>query len=206
MSIVKQGLRQQQKSLSERITNLEESLARVLYGVNQRFQAIDQRLALLEETAAALTQIQGPDDVASFITAERTERAKTQMEQEQTSLEASLRDGYVAKAEVVGERSLIVGQYKKADGTVVEPGRAQLAMPGVAEQFKAQLLGKGAGTVLELPENNTFELLEIYTVDEEKARALVENKATTETSVATAAATAVASADEATDSHPSAGQ
>jgi hypothetical protein len=197
--VVKQGLRQQQKGLSERVSGLEQSVARMLFGINQRFQGTDQRLSALEENSEALIELNGAEDISRIVQEKRVERARAQAEQEKASLDEGVKDGYVNATQAVGEKSIIVVRYTDKDGKVIEPGRAQLVIPGVQPKFKDQLLGKAVGLKMKLDDGGECELLEIYDVDEDKAREVMEAKQKAATEAAMAAAAEAAKADEKKD-------
>jgi hypothetical protein len=193
---LKPGLRQQQRSLSDRVGALEQNLARALMGVQQRFQALDQRTTSLEELVEALVNIQGSEDVQSFVDGRRLERAERLAAQEKASLEEAVKDGYVLPVEKVGEKSILVGKYIGADGGVIPPGRVQLVMAGgVAPEFRDKLLGQTVGKTLDLANGEKYELSEIYEVDEAKAKAVISAKAAA--AVQDAAKAAAAAAEEA---------
>jgi hypothetical protein len=198
-AVIGQGLRQQQRSLSERVGGLEQSIARLLFGINERFQAMDQRVAAIEETVNALRALQGSDDVDEYIKNARIDAARTASARETAALEQAVADGYVSKEETIQERSLIVARYLDKEGVAIEPGRAQLVMPGIQEPFRTNLLGKAVGATLDLPGGGKFEVLEVYAVDEEKAKAFEAAKALKAQEDAAATAKATADADEAAD-------
>lgn len=187
--------RQVQRSLSDRTGGLEQNLARALFGINQRFQGVDSRLINNEELVEALVELQGRADVEAFVDAKRKERAQALADKEKATLEAAVIDGYVVAADKVGPTSIIIGKYIDAAGDVIEPGRAQLVMTGVQEQFRAQLLDQAVGKALDLPNGEKFELLEIYSVDEEKFKAVMAAKQAAAVDDAAKAA-AAASAEE----------
>lgn len=167
------GLEKKTKSLSDRLGQLEQGFTRFLVGVNQRLQGADQRLAMVEETLAALVELNGVDDVTKLINEKRIERARQEAVEEKAKLDKGIEEGYVLVADVVGERSLVVGRHVGKDGTVVEPGRVQLVVPNVVAGFKEKLLGQPAGAKLAMPDGNgEFEVLEVYNVDDEKFKAL----------------------------------
>lgn len=198
-NVVKQGLRQQQRSLSERITALEQGFARVLFSINQRLSAFEQRFAMLTEQIEALVELNGIEDVQRIISEKRLERARAASEQEKASLEEGIRDGYVLGAETVGEKSVLVGRYVGKDGGVEQPGRTQLVMPGLKEEFREKLLGQSVGYKLDLPNGSHFDLQEIYNIDEEKAKEVEAAKAQAEASAATKQAADTAARDEQAD-------
>jgi hypothetical protein len=185
----------QVKSLSERVTNLEEHLAKLLFGLNQRFQGVDQRLATVEEIADAVMDLQGRNEVERQMDESRVVRARELAAFEKAKLEQGIADGYVVQAEKVGEKSIVIGKYVDTAGNVIEPGRAQLVMPGIAPQFREKLLGQTAGVVLDLPDGGKFVLDAAYDVDEKKALEVQAAKA----AAATEQAGETAASDEAAD-------
>lgn len=172
----KPSQRAQVRSISDRVSMMEQNMTRFVWAVNQELQGIKQRLGLLEETVAALVILAGQDDVNNLVNDRRIEQAREMSDREKASLEEGIADGYVVSALKIDEKSLIVGRYTDAEGKVIEPGRAQLAMPGIAVQFRDQLMGQGVGFKLDMPEGGNFEVLEVYSVDDEKARQVLEEK------------------------------
>lgn len=202
--VIKQGIRQVQKGLSERVAGLEQGLGQILFGVNDRFQKQDARLAGLEEKVEALIELNGTEEVGKIIAEKRAERAAAQAEQEKATLDQGVADGYVLKADTVAEKSVIVVQYRDPKGEIIPPGRAQLVMPGVDTKYRDKLLNQAVGFKMDLDGGATCELLEVYSVDEEKAKAVMaakqkeaQEQAAAATAAATAAAGETAKADEA---------
>ena len=185
----------QVKSLSERVTNIEENFARVLFGLNQRFQGVDQRIGVVEEIADAMMDLHGREEVERQMNENRIVRARAQSEREKATLEQGIAEGYVTLAEKVGEKSIVVGKYLDSVGTVIEPGRAQLVMPRIAPEFREKRLGQAAGTTLDLPDGGKFVLDEAYDIDEKKALEVQAAKA----SAAAAQGGETTSDDEAAD-------
>lgn len=183
--------RAQAKSLSERVSGLEQNFARFLFGINQRLVATDQRLVTNEELIDAVIELQGRDEVMRLVDERRLARAKALAEQEKATLDRGIIDGYVSAAEKVGARSIIVGKYLDSAGNVIEPGRTQLAIPGIEPEFRQLLLGNPVGTTIDLPDGQ-FVLQEIYEVDEKKALELQAKSA----AAAVAEAGETASGDE----------
>lgn len=201
-NVVKQGLRQQQRTLSERIANLEQGLAQVLFKINQRFSAVEQKIATAAEVVDALVQLGSAEDVQQVITDKRVERARAQSAQEKASLDQGVTDGYIIPGEKIGERSILVGRYLDKEGTVEEPGRSQLVMPGIAPQYREKLLTQAAGYKLAIDNGGTFEVQAVYEVDEAKHRAFQEAKAAEATAAAAKAAAEAGNKDEAKDTAP----
>lgn len=201
-NINKPSVRREAAGLSQRLDAVEQNLARVLFNLNQRFQAIDSQLQNANLLIQALTEHVGKDLVAATAEEIRVERLRANAEVEKNALEKGIADGYVSKSEKVDDTSILVGRYVSAKGDVQEPGRVQMTMPTVDPKFQAQLKDKGAGTSLDLPDGSKFELLEIYAVDTEKYRKLEEEKAkkaAEDAEKAVAASAEVAAQDEQAD-------
>ena len=199
---LKPSLRAVQGSLSDRITSveeratgLEENFTRFLIGVSQRLDRNDERLGLLEENAEALKELNGVEEVNRLIIQRRVERMRAEATIEKARLDEGLADGYILTAEKVTDDSILVGRYLDKDGVPIEPGWVQLATPKVQPQFRLLLLDQPAGTKIDIPNGNKFELLSIYTIDEEKTKAVIAAK---QQAAADAAAEA-AKADEVKD-------
>lgn len=188
--------------LEDRSAGLEENFTRFLVGAERRLQRNDQRLDLLEETVDALKELNGSDEVDKIIMDKRVIRARAEAELEKSRLEEGIADGYVILSEVATENSLLVGRYLDKDGVAIEPGRIQLAMPNVAPQFREMLVGKGKGTVIDIPAGNKFEVLDVYTVDEEKTKEVVAAKQQAALDAAAAASKADEVADASTSTSP----
>lgn len=198
-SVIKPSMRQQQRSLTERMSTMEEQVARILFGVNQRFSGNDSRLRSVEELVEALIELNGDQDVRRIVREKQIERAQQAADAERKSLEEGVKDGYIIKSDVTSKRSLIVGRYISATGEVEEPGRTQLVMPGVDPKFQELLLGKGVGATLDLPNGSKFELTEIYEVDDAKFKALQKERTKKQAEAAAAVAAVEAKKDEVAD-------
>jgi hypothetical protein len=196
----KPGTRAQVRSISQRVETLEQNMARFLFAVNQQGQQQGQEIANLKEMVEGLVELNGAEEVQRIVNEKRVERARAQSAQEKASLDEGITDGYVIAAEKIEEKSLIVGRYVGKDGTVTEPGRAQLVVPGIAPQYREKLIGQSAGFKLtDLPDGGHFEVLEVYSVDEAKANEVIQAKQKAQAEAAAKAAEEAAKADEAAD-------
>lgn len=196
----KPGLRAQTRSISQRVETIEQNMARFLYAVNQQGQQQGSKIVELQEKVEALMELAGAEDVMSIINEKRVEKARAQAAEEKASLEQGIADGYILAAETIGEKSLLVGRYVAADGTVTEPGRSQLVMPGILPHFREILLGQSVGfKLVDLPEGAHFEVQEIYNVDEAKANEVMQAKQQAQAEAAAKAAEEAAKADETAD-------
>lgn len=179
-NLSKPGLRQQAKSANARLQNLEHGLARALVGIEKRFgesTAVANRYGKVLE---ALVEAVGPELIQEIVTRRSMEEATAISAQEVANLNEGIEEGYLASAETVTESSLIVGHEVDKDGALVGTGRQQVVFKGVAPQSQAELLGKKVGDSLKTPTGGSFEIKEIYAIDEEKAKVVFASKAQAE--------------------------
>lgn len=197
--INKQSPRQAVKSISERMSTVEQNVAKALAAIDRQFQIDSNRLNTLVEFVDALLENVGRAEVLAIVNEKRVARARAASENEKRLLEEGIADGYVLKAEKAGEKTLIVGKYVKPDGEDVEPGRVQLVMPTTQAEFKEKLLGQETGFSMDLPGGGKFVILELYDVDEAKANEVQNEKAAKAAQDAIDAAKTSTEADEAAE-------
>lgn len=189
-ALSKMSLRAQARGAIERITSVENDVIQAVKAMDQLAKTIEQRLAATEEVLSAVVQHMGADAVQEAVVAERMRKAQETSDREKAALEQAVVDGYCLPADFITEKSIIVGCETDKDGKVMGVGRHQLAFSTVAPQFQEQLLGKGAGTKIKTPIEGEFEVLSVFAVDEDKARAFFEARAKQEVAAANEAAVA----------------
>jgi hypothetical protein len=189
--VIGKGLRQQQKSLNERVSVIEEALSKMMVGVQKRFIELSQSEQDAKDFIEALSRLSGHEEVQAEVKALRLDRLHVQMNTEKDAMDAGVAAGYILPVAGAGPESAIVGRYIEANGVVQEPGRVQMGMPGIQEEFRAKLMGQGPGTVLDLPNGAKFEVLEVYNIDNDKL-AEVQAKADADQKAAIAAMPVVA--------------
>ncbi len=173
-----------QRSINDRLTELENNFVKVVMGLNQRFQAVTQRQDLLEENFTGLLNMEGiADALTTFVAQARIDTLRNQAKFEKESLDAGIADGFVYKTETIAEKSILVGRFILND-VVEEPGRFQAIVPGLGTRFKELLLGKSVGYVMPMDGDRTFTVDEIYEVDEKKYQEVQEAKARQESDAA----------------------
>lgn len=166
------ALTEQLKEMGQRVAVLEQNHARIVFGVNEKNQAIAGDFQTLRDTVNAIVKAAGiQEQVEALVKQAMTERARSQAAEEATALKRGVEDGYMVPAEFVGPKSLIVGKFVDASGQDVEPGRAQFVFPGLEESFKQQLAGKAAGTEVSV-DGGKFVLQEVYEIDVQKMQEL----------------------------------
>lgn len=181
----KETTAQQARSASKRLDMLENALARSLVGVERRFGQQNNLLTQLQKILQAVVELVGADEVQAVVDRLAQEEAEAITQQGIKLLEKGLEGGYVTPAEVIDETSLLVGYEVDAAGEPVGTGRQQIPFTDISPDIQAELKGKGVGAVVKTPTGGTFEVKEVYSVDNEKARAVL-----------TAAAQAAAQSDE----------
>lgn len=132
------------------------------YDLEVAIQNLHQRTQTLEKVVAALLELGGPAVVESKMLEMHNQRLVANAEKQKKELELLVAEGKVVKAEVVNEKSLLVGQETDKNGAVTSPGRHQLEFAEIAPAFQEKLLGKAVGAVVEIPDKGTFTLNEIY--------------------------------------------
>lgn len=161
--------RKQVKSAIERIDTIEQDLPRVVMAVNEALTAQSQRVGELASILEAVVELAGVQAVDVKIKEIADRKVLANLEVAKSRLEQALTSGEVVSANVISERSLIVGREFDAQGEVLFPGRAQLQYAGVKPEFQAQLLGQGFGFTLETGDGGKFEVLEVYDVVDQSA-------------------------------------
>lgn len=166
-----------QRSINDRLTELENNFVKVVMGLNQRFQTVTQRLDLFEENFTGLLNMEGISEaLTTFVAQARIDTLRNQAKFEKESLDAGIADGFVYKTETIAEKSILVGRFVLND-VVEEPGRFQAIVPGLGTRFKELLLGKSVGYVMPMDGDRTFVVDEIYEVNEKKYQEVQEAKA-----------------------------
>lgn len=147
-----------QASIRGRLNTLEESLAKadkqmteLVEALNTAFGNMNKQVVEAVETLNAVVAHIGADKVAEIVVSERKKKASEEAEQRKTMLQKMVEGGLLAKAEVISDKSVIVGQETDKDGKEVDPGYAQLQLSAVKPEFQAQLRGQKAGFVLDTP-------------------------------------------------------
>jgi hypothetical protein len=200
--INKPGMRQQQKSLSERLGALEENFPKIIVAFNGRINALETQAKELRAQVQALVELNGAEEVGTIVQENETTALRAAAVAEKASLEQGVADGYVVVAEKIGDKSILVGRYMmgpRENERVQEPGRSQLVVPGINPPFREQFIGQAKGFVVEINADLRFEVQEIYNVDEEKAQAFQAEQQKRQLEAATAKAADAAAKDEIKD-------
>lgn len=180
-----------------RLEQLERALAQVMKGTDSRLNNTAAAINGLSDVVTAITDHVGRGVIEGIVEEKQRERDQEQADKERNALEEAINDGYVTATDVIGDNSLIVGQEMLPNGKYLGVGYQQVAFSNLDEKYKEMLRGKGVGEVVQTPTGGKFTVTEVYNVDAEKGRIVLEEKAKKQTEAAVAAAGETAQADEA---------
>lgn len=148
----------------ERVEKLEAFRNDVLQAMRQTFGIVDTRLQNTEDVVNALIILVGKEDVEKKVQELQIERLEAKAGTEKAALDAAVTANQVVVADVIGDRSVIVGSEVDKDGKQLYPSRVQLLFPTVKDDYKERLRGAKAGDVIETPVGSKFTILEVYDI------------------------------------------
>lgn len=154
----------QVKSALERIDTLEQELPRIVMAVNEALVGQNEKTGQLANIVEAVVELFGAETVDAKIKEISDRKTMAKLEDAKVKLTEAIQKGEVVKADVITDKSLVVGREFDGEGNVVFPGRAQLQFAGIKPEFQEKLLGAGVGTTLETGEGRKFEVTEVYDV------------------------------------------
>lgn len=132
------------------------------------YEILDSRVQQLNTVVDAIAEILGVDVVSAKVQELFIRRAEEGVARNDALIEQGLAEGRLAAAETVTENCDLVLQEKNAEGTVLHPSKVHTGFGDLTDAFKALVLGKKVGDVVESPvtPGNTLAVLGIYTVVE----------------------------------------
>lgn len=181
----------------QRLAILERTIAHLMKGTDSRLNNTAAAISALTDIVNAVTDHVGRGAIEGIVEERQRERDQKQADTERAALEQAIADGYVTATDTIGDTSLIVGQELLPNGKYLGVGYQQVAFSNLDEKYKEMLRGKTIGEVVVTPMGGKFTVKEIYNVDAEKGRAVLEAQAQKKAEEAVAAAGEVAQADEA---------
>lgn len=156
------------KGALERIEQLENDFPNLVEAMNSVLNQMSAKTTAVEEILEAVVREIGSEKIADLIVTIRKEKMAAEVAQAKAAIEKALAEGSIEPAEMVSERSLIVGKEVDKDGKQVGPEQVQLPYFQVKPEFQDKLLGQGVGYKMETSTGGTFEVLGIYNVVERK--------------------------------------
>lgn len=113
----------------------------------------------------------GLDRVQAAVYVVQDEAVTNRFNSEKAKLQQAQTEGYVTADDTVKEASILLAKEYSKEGRQVE-GKSW-AFVSLPADFKKALYGQPAGTKVPTPNGGSFEVCEIYLVDEKKAQELV---------------------------------
>lgn len=187
MRVMGQSTRATQRSILERMGELEQQFEKILQqlqavgsfiqNTDARLKELTNRIDVAEMVVDGwleLEEMKGP--VQQFLEQKKEEEARVAVEAKKKSLEEGIQQGFVAKGETIGEQSIIVAHFETKDGVILPPGRDQFAIPSIKTSIRTQLIGGAAGVRVMTggPDDPCLVVDEVYEVNLEKAREVKE--------------------------------
>lgn len=148
----------------ERVKNLEKRQRDIMTGVSQAFASSDQRHSSTEEVLNAIIMIVGRDAVEAEVQRQTIERLESKSAKEKVALEEALKAGRCAPAEVVGDRSIVVGFEVDKEGNKLHPHRVQLLYQSLRPEYKERMKDRKVGDEFDTPPGTKFTVTEIYDI------------------------------------------
>lgn len=193
------SLRKRAEGLQEKVERLEEMVGQLMLGIQEQSKRTGNTLGYLAETSQAVVEIIGKDQVAALIEEKRLVRAQEVADKDKEGLEKAIAEGWVTSTDKVAADSFLVGKETLANGKLLGVGRQSVAFSSLAPEYQMELLGKTVGAVAKTPVGGTFEIQEIYTLDQAKGQEVLARQEREAAEAAQKAAEAAASVDEAKD-------
>lgn len=164
----------QVKTSSERLDSLEQLLQAVINGTNTALNQLNQKVSETLTKANtvgvlvnALVELAGQEAVDAKVLEHTRKAAEQQATQEKAEMQMLLSEGRIAPAEVVGEKSVITGVEKNAEGEAKHPGYSRAEISRLTPEVQTMLMGKKVGESVDLPNGmGTFEISEIFDIVE----------------------------------------
>lgn len=178
-------------AVEKRVTDVEQTLSKVLMAINQVLGQLGKNLDEVAETVEALVNLTGPEQVAQAIAEIRATKLRQNADQTKAKVAEMVANGTLVKAEAVtGEKSLIVGREVQADGAEIPPGYAAVRFTQLKPDYREKLTGKKVGDTMDTESGGKFTVNEVYEFvpPPEQAAAPVEAAPTADASTGTAEA------------------
>ena len=150
-------------SVEKRITDVEQTLQKVLMAVNQVLGQLGKSLDETAEVVGAHTSMLGAEEVAMTIAETRAANIRDQAEKTKAEIIKMISENKLLKSETVtGANSLIVGKEVLANGTEIAPGYAAVRFTQLKPDYQEKLNGKKVGDIVETEKGGNFTIQELY--------------------------------------------
>jgi len=155
---------------------LSQDLQRLAVGAQQAFNEVNQEIHKLRVFLGAVIDVLDlRQKVENKIKADNLVAQQKVADEAKAAAEKLIEQRVFVPVTEIGEQSIIVGfETDNKTGEIIPPGRLQMQVGGEGgfrEDLKVQVLGKGVGFKLVLPDK-TLEITEIYNIDNERIAAM----------------------------------
>jgi len=171
---------QKQKTLLERVTELEEAGEKNVDAVNALYQQIQKAFQThMDMVSGLITELGSRFDhadtapeakfeakVVQHVEATRKNRVKAASDQQAAQLQQLVTSGALVTADKLSASSLLVARVTNKEGVVLEPGREQVELQQFNEEMRSKFVGKTLGEQVEMPDGSKVEILEAYELAE----------------------------------------
>lgn len=132
------NVKQHVKTIDQRLKEVEVTLKNVMEVLQVLLEQMSTRFRPVNETLAVVVDQLGRPAIEQEIVARRVARAKQ-------AVDVALAEGRYADAEEVGPKSWVIGHEEQTDGTVIDPGYAQVKVEDLQDEAQAKIVGLKAG-------------------------------------------------------------
>lgn len=148
----------------QRLDALEKGQQQILLAVRQTFGLIDARIGGQQASLNALITLFGRDVVEAEIIRQKIAELEENSAKEKAVFDAAVADGKVVKAEVVGDRTVVIGHEVDADGKDLYPTRVQMLYGQLKPELKPAYKDHRVGDVIDTPINTKFTINELWDI------------------------------------------
>lgn len=133
-------------------------------------QTIDNKLHPLFDAVNAIIDIVGEETVKAKIVEINNKKIDESLANSKAEIQKMLTDGIVAKADKVSEKSIILASETKG-GNSPYPGEGIAVFNKIPPFFQQKLIGQASGSTVQLAEDHTYLIKEVWDFVEVKATA-----------------------------------
>lgn len=157
------------KALETEIDGIQEHFNNLTKGLDAILGNRDQVFSKMDEVVRALVAVVGEDKVVGQLNTWRDERTSKAAQSAFDALEATKASGVAVVSDIVTDKSLLVVEQYKADGTPDSPAKVPVSVLSIEPELLSQALGKGVGARIDGKDGSYLVVVEIYAIDEARA-------------------------------------
>lgn len=161
------SLRQRTKDTAAKVEDFQKDLVTVVNAVNEVFGKFQAQVEAQKELLNTLVALAGPEVIQAKLEARKVERDQKAV----AAVDLLKSKNVLLVAPLVTEDSFIIAKEWDKDGNLKAPGRVQVAFKDLLPDFKGKLSSAVVGDSVETPDGGKFEIVEIYSIDQEAAKA-----------------------------------